>query len=81
MEDAKRKAISMLDVFECDDGRRVVHTRAGGIGADWDESTAVEFIMGADEPFRPGPFSRALGHRIGACNGGRDVVFATKGGA
>ena len=80
MEEAKRKAVSMLDIFECEDGRRVVHTRSGGIGADWDAEAAVEFIMGAEDLFTPSLISRALGHGIGASKGGRGVVFATKGG-
>lgn len=74
------EAIGKLDVFTTEDGRRVVHTRSGGFGADWDEAEAVAFIGSADELFLPGALSRALRHGVGACKDGRDVVFATKGG-
>lgn len=53
-------------------GRVILHSRAGGIGADWDIAAVLEFIGGAEEV---GFGFSLLGHEMYVVNGGRQVNF------
>jgi hypothetical protein len=64
--------------LEAHTGRRIVHTFAGGIGADWDYDVAVAFIRDADSVIRTNGMAKALGHGGAARTEGRWIAFATK---
>jgi len=61
-------------------GRRLVHTMAGGMGADWDYEEAVTFIRAADAVVKSPVLSMAAvtGHGGAARVDGRWIAFATK---
>jgi hypothetical protein len=56
-------------------GRIVLHSRAGGIGADWDLAAVLGFIGEAEEV---GFGFSLLGHEMYVVNGGRQVNFDVK---
>ena len=61
-----------------DFGRTIIHTRAGGFGADWDVSAAVAFIDAAEQV---GWGDSLLGHNLYAVKDGRCIFFDVKGPA
>lgn len=95
LEERKEQLIAALDVWQehidpCENGhvdhgpdahlgRRLVHTFAGMMGADWDYDGAVEYIRAADTIAVANPMHVAMGH-AGAARSpeGRWIAFATK---
>ena len=96
LEESKGRLIAALEVWQesidpCEQGhvehgveahmgRRLVHTMAGSMGADWDHEDAVAFIRAADAVVKsPVPsIAAATGHGGAARTEGRWIAFATK---
>jgi hypothetical protein len=61
------------DSSDC--GRTLLHSRAGGIGADWDLESVLTFI---DQSTEVGFGTSRLGHEMWVESGGRTVHFDVK---
>ena len=94
LSESKERLIAALDDWQeqldpCDHGhvdhgpethlgRRLVHTYAGAMGADWDYDSAVEFIRAATAVVKA-PRMAVVGHGGAARSSeGRWIAFATK---
>lgn len=76
---AKERAKSALEVFECEGGRKIVHSfTRGGLGADWDLSEVEDFIDKSEALFLASPHWQRMGHSLRVRSGSREVIFATK---
>lgn len=64
---------------ESDDcGRTIIHTRAGGFGADWDLADAVKFVRTAHSQWHTGLFGTTLiSIGTGADDRDRTIQFDT----
>ena len=72
-------AIGMLDVFECDDGRKIVHSfTLSGMGADWDLEAVEKFISESDVRGEAPPSHVRMRHALMVKSGVRYIAFATK---
>lgn len=49
VEKSVAAAALRVGAFITEDASRIIHTRAGGLGADWDLDTALAFVESADE--------------------------------
>lgn len=95
LAEMKSRLIGALEVFQetvnpCEDGhvehtahdhfgRRIVHSMAGMMGADWDYDAVIDFIEKADDiRFASNPMHRATGHAGAVHSEDRWVSFATK---